>query len=122
MVYLTFKQQRRKLLAMGGILSAILLLSAGAKTSLAEAINNSDSGSDSGSGSGSIQVTINSSADGRILADDALTLREAIELVNGTLPPEALSPVEQQFVTTGQSASSIHFDLPDGNTTIELLS
>ncbi|MEO1392837.1 MAG: OmpA family protein [Cyanobacteria bacterium J06634_5] len=118
MVYLTFKQQRRKLLAMGGILSAILLLSAGAKTSLAEAINNSDSGS----GSGSIQVTINSSADGRILADDALTLREAIELVNGTLPLEALSPVEQQFVTTGQSASSIHFDLPDGNTTIELLS
>ena len=67
-----------------------------------------------------IQVTVTSAADGPAQPDAALTLREAIELVNGTLPLSALSAEEQQLVTAAQPSSAIHFDLPVGQTTIEL--
>ncbi|MGI8933020.1 MAG: OmpA family protein [Phormidesmis sp.] len=67
------------------------------------------------------QITVNSTADGLLQPDSGLTLREAIELTNGTLSFSDLSAVEQQLVvTTGQSRSEIRFDLPMGQTTIEL--
>lgn len=67
------------------------------------------------------QITVNSSADGLPQPDSGLTLREAIELTNGTLSLSDLSAAEQQLVvTTDQSRSEIRFDLPMGQTTIEL--
>ena len=67
-----------------------------------------------------IQVTVTSPADGPAQPDTALTLREAIEIVNGTLPLSALSAEERQLVTTAQPSSAIYFNLPAGQTTIEL--
>ncbi|MEL6880301.1 MAG: OmpA family protein [Cyanobacteria bacterium J06607_10] len=67
-----------------------------------------------------VQVTVNSHSDGPIAADERLTLREAIALINGTLPSVELSPAEQQMVTPAQGQSVIRFDLPAGQTTIEL--
>ena len=67
----------------------------------------------------SVRVTVNSPADGPVQADSAMTLREAIALINGTLPLSALSAAEQQLIT-GQPSSEIRFDLPIGQTTIEL--
>lgn len=67
------------------------------------------------------KITVNSAADGLPQPDSELTLREAIELTNGTLSFFDLSAVEQQLVVmTGQSRSEIRFDLPMGQTTIEL--
>ncbi len=67
------------------------------------------------------QITVNSAADGSPQPDSGLTLREAIELTNGTLSFSDLSVDEQQLVVmTGQSRSEIRFDLPVGRTTIEL--
>ena len=66
-------------------------------------------------------ITVNSAADGLILPDAELTLREAISVANGTLPVTALSTAEQALVvpsTTG--APSIAFALPL-DTTIELV-
>ena len=68
-----------------------------------------------------VQVTVNSPADGPIQADGVITLREAIALINGTLPLSALSPDEQQLVAE-QSSPGIQFALPAGQTTIELTS
>ena len=65
--------------------------------------------------------TVNSAADGAVLADDSLTLREAIALTNGVLSLGDLSPAEQQLVTPARSQSEIRFDLPVGQTTIELV-
>ncbi|NJM97297.1 MAG: OmpA family protein [Phormidesmis sp. RL_2_1] len=69
------------------------------------------------------QITVNSSADGPVQPDLALTLREAIELTNGTLPWAALSAAEQQLVVATNSADTeIRFNLPVGETTIRLAS
>ena len=69
----------------------------------------------------SIRVT--STLDGDPVADEQLTLREALKLANGTLPLDALSPAEQALVQplTDGAGSEITFDLPDGDTTIELM-
>ncbi|MEM8611920.1 MAG: OmpA family protein [Cyanobacteria bacterium P01_H01_bin.105] len=64
-------------------------------------------------------VIVNSSSDGAIRPDDALTLREAIEVVNGTLPLAELSTAEQARVTPA-AEPSIRFSLTD-STTIELV-
>ncbi|MGB3201432.1 MAG: OmpA family protein [Nodosilinea sp.] len=69
----------------------------------------------------SLQVTSNQ--DGPVTADSGLTLREAIELANGTLTPAALSEAERAFVQplpTGQG-SQIGFALPAEQTTIALV-
>ncbi|MBE9109833.1 OmpA family protein [Nodosilinea sp. LEGE 07298] len=69
----------------------------------------------------SLRVT--SADDGPVQPDEGLTLREAVELANGTLTPEQLSEAEQAFVQplpTGQG-SQIDFDLPMGQTTIALV-
>ncbi|MEM6752533.1 MAG: OmpA family protein [Cyanobacteria bacterium P01_C01_bin.38] len=68
----------------------------------------------------SLSVTVNSDRDGAIQADDALTLREAIAIVNGNLPIEQLSSVEKSLVSSGSSQSQINFNLPSGQTTITL--
>ena len=68
-----------------------------------------------------VQVVVNSEGDGDIQPDEKLTLREAIELVNGTLTVEQLSDRERaqvQVVGDG-STSQIGFNLPNA-TTIEL--
>ncbi|NER81832.1 MAG: OmpA family protein [Leptolyngbya sp. SIO1D8] len=61
-----------------------------------------------------LEVTVNSHQDGPVQADSELTLREAIELVNGTLSMEALSDAERTQVTvlTNAAGSAIAFDLP----------
>ncbi|MEL6398175.1 MAG: OmpA family protein [Cyanobacteria bacterium J06607_6] len=64
-------------------------------------------------------ITVNSAADGAPIADDALTLREAIAIANGTLPVTALSALEQAQVTPA-AESRIAFDLPADDTTIVL--
>ena len=69
-----------------------------------------------------VQVQVNSPKDGPITPDDQLTLREAIAITNGTLTPAELSNAEQQQVTPNSGNSVITFDLPAGNTTIELQS
>lgn len=66
-----------------------------------------------------VSVIVNSSADGLITPDESLTLREAIEITNGTLPLSALSQVESALVTPS-AQSGIEFALVDG-TEIELL-
>ncbi|XGW00149.1 MAG: OmpA family protein [Leptolyngbya sp. BL-A-14] len=69
----------------------------------------------------SVKVTVTSNQDG-IQADEGLTLREAIAIVNGTLPLDKLSPTEQAQVQTltGDASSQIAFKLPEGQTTIRL--
>ena len=57
------------------------------------------------------QVIVNSDRD-TIIPDAELTLREAINLVNNTLPYNKLSPAEQQQVKAIASNSRIEFDLP----------
>ncbi|WP_246559724.1 OmpA family protein [Leptothoe kymatousa] len=63
-------------------------------------------------------VIVNSAADGEVRPDDALTLREAIEVVNGTLPVTELSVAERARVTPA-SSPVINFSL-SGDTTIAL--
>lgn len=70
--------------------------------------------------SSSLIITVNSNQDGPITADSQLTLREAIALSNGTLKFEQLSATEQQQVAKG--APRIQFQLPTGQTRIELKS
>ena len=69
-----------------------------------------------------VRVVVNSNLDGAVTADSQLTLREAIEVVNGTLTPEQLSSAEQAQITPATGGSSIEFNLPSGATTIELQS
>jgi outer membrane protein OmpA-like peptidoglycan-associated protein len=68
----------------------------------------------------SLSVTVNSNRDGEIQADNNLTLREAISIVNGSLSLDKLSSAEQSLVSTGSSQSQIKFNLPPGQTTITL--
>lgn len=71
----------------------------------------------------SLRVVVNSSQDGPIQADDLLTLREAIEIVNGTLPLERLSQAQKAQVKSLPSGehSRIEFNLPANSTTIRLV-
>lgn len=65
-------------------------------------------------------VIVNSANDGDIRPDDGLTLREAIEVVNGTLPVTDLSAAERARVTATTRGPSINFSLT-GETTISLV-
>ncbi|NEO33769.1 MAG: right-handed parallel beta-helix repeat-containing protein [Symploca sp. SIO3C6] len=67
------------------------------------------------------QVVVNSNQDYR-KPDDDLTLREAIEIVNGTLKLEELSTTEKAQVEklTTEKSSRIEFDLSPSATTIRL--
>ncbi|AKG24397.1 cell envelope biogenesis protein OmpA [Calothrix sp. 336/3] len=67
--------------------------------------------------SSTLQVVVNSNQD-RVQPDGNLTLREAIQVVNGTLPLEKLSQEERKLVTSGGEFSQISFNLPPGETTI----
>ncbi len=69
-----------------------------------------------------LQVTVNSNQDGALQADNALTLREAIAIVNGTLPLDKLSDREKSQVSflRPNAASQIIFNLPPQQTTIRL--
>ena len=69
-----------------------------------------------------VQIKVNSPQDGPITPDDQLTLREAISITNGTLTLAELSDVEQGQVTASASNSVIAFELPTGQTKIELQS
>lgn len=65
-------------------------------------------------------ITVNSPSDGNIQSDQVITLREAIEIANGTLPFTELSEAEQQLVVPQRSNSKILFNLPADRTAIEL--
>lgn len=67
-----------------------------------------------------LRVIVNTNQDGTIQADDALTLREAIEIVNGSLPLNKLSNSEKQQVKPVNGSSQIEFNLPQRQTTIAL--
>lgn len=64
------------------------------------------------------EVTVNSAADGPAVADGELTLREALEVINGTRPLESLSSAEQAQVSPA-AEPAVRFNLV-GDTTIEL--
>jgi Right handed beta helix region len=66
------------------------------------------------------KVIVNSNQDGVIQANDALTLREAIAIVNGQLLPSALSPQELAQVEETSGPSQIRFQLPIEQSTIQL--
>lgn len=68
----------------------------------------------------SLRVVVNSNQDGAIAPDEALTLREAIEIVNGTLPLDKLSPSEKALVQNHNESPRIELNLPPGQTTITL--
>lgn len=70
----------------------------------------------------SVRVIVNSNQDGAIAPDTSLTLREAIEIVNGTLPLNKLSQAETELVRSlaGNAQSKIEFNLRPGQTTIQL--
>lgn len=66
------------------------------------------------------KLVVNSNQD-TVQSDDGLTLREAIELANGTLTPDKLAAAEQAQVTVLPSgASRIEFNLPPEQTQIRL--
>ncbi|WP_445223243.1 OmpA family protein [Calothrix sp. NIES-2100] len=69
----------------------------------------------------SLRVVVNSNQDGNVQPDEQITLREAIELVNGTLTVAQLSSAEKALVQplTG-GGSRIEFSLPANATTILL--
>jgi outer membrane protein OmpA-like peptidoglycan-associated protein len=68
-------------------------------------------------------ITVNSNRD-EIKADNDLTLREAIAIINGDLKQEQLSPAEQKQIQdiTPNSRNHIEFQLSSGNQKIELKS
>jgi outer membrane protein OmpA-like peptidoglycan-associated protein len=70
-----------------------------------------------------MQITVNSHRD-EIKADNDLTLREAIAILNGDLKLEQLSPAERKQIQdiTPNSRNRIEFQLPVGNQRIELKS
>lgn len=73
-----------------------------------------------------LRVVVNSNQDGAIAPDDGLTLREAIELTNGTLSLEQLSEAEKAQVSPLEGATNrqnrIEFNLAADQTTIRLTS
>ncbi|KYC40148.1 cell envelope biogenesis protein OmpA [Scytonema hofmannii PCC 7110] len=69
----------------------------------------------------SLRIVVNSNQDGDVKADEQLTLREAIELANGTLSAEKLSSAEKAQIQPASNGSSrIEFNLPGGATAIQL--
>ncbi len=68
------------------------------------------------------RVVVNSNQDGAIQPDSALTLREAIAIVNGQLSVELLSQAEKAQVQplNADTSSRIEFNLPPEQTTIRL--
>jgi outer membrane protein OmpA-like peptidoglycan-associated protein len=67
-----------------------------------------------------LRVVVNSNQDG-VQADSGLTLREAIELTNGTLSVDRLSESEKSQVSViNESVSQISFQLPTGQTIIRV--
>ncbi|MGA7933442.1 MAG: hypothetical protein WCA35_07835, partial [Kovacikia sp.] len=66
-----------------------------------------------------LRVVVNSNQDGPVQPDDVLTLREAIELINGTLPLDQLSAAERaQVEQLGPGLPArIDFNLPTDQTT-----
>ena len=66
-----------------------------------------------------LTLLVNSNQDG-INKDEKLTLREAIEIANGKLDINKLSPGEKSQIKTSAGASRIEFNLPPGETTIYL--
>jgi outer membrane protein OmpA-like peptidoglycan-associated protein len=70
-----------------------------------------------------MQITVNSSRD-EIKADNDLTLREAIAIINGDLKLEQLSLAERKQIQdiTPNSSNRIEFQLPVGKQRIELKS
>ncbi|TAF07974.1 MAG: cell envelope biogenesis protein OmpA [Nostocales cyanobacterium] len=68
-----------------------------------------------------IKVVVNSNEDGAITADEKLTLREAIALVNGSLKIAELSNIEKaQVFNISEPYSRLEFNLPPQQTTIYL--
>jgi outer membrane protein OmpA-like peptidoglycan-associated protein len=67
----------------------------------------------------SLRVVVNSGEDA-VKADDKLTLREAIALINNTLPIQQLSSAEKALVQQNTPDSRIEFSLPSSETTIQL--
>ena len=65
-----------------------------------------------------LRVVVNSNQD-NLRQDDKLTLREAIEIVNGTLPLDKLSATEKAQIFPGNQPQ-IEFNLPTGQTVIDL--
>ncbi|NEP31860.1 MULTISPECIES: right-handed parallel beta-helix repeat-containing protein [unclassified Moorena] len=70
-----------------------------------------------------LKVVVNSNQDGSVKPDNNLTLREAINLINGTLTLDQLSPTEKAQVESLSSParSKIEFNLPGQQTTIRLV-
>lgn len=68
----------------------------------------------------SVRIVVNSNKDGAVQPDDVVTLREAIQIVNGALPLEKLSPAEKAQVTPSNTPR-IDFNLPITKTTIAIL-
>ena len=66
-----------------------------------------------------LQLTVTSDRD-EIQPDTLLTLREAISIVNGTLPLDRLSPEERQLVTPTSGRHLIQFKLTLGKSRIVL--
>jgi outer membrane protein OmpA-like peptidoglycan-associated protein len=66
-----------------------------------------------------MRVVVNSNLDGAVAADDGVTLREAIAIVNGTLAVERLSEAEKAQVSSSDTPR-IDFNLPAGKTEIAL--
>ena len=69
-----------------------------------------------------VEVVVNSNQDGPVQPDDALTLREAIEIVNGQLSVDRLSAAEKALVKplAPNTPGRIAFNLPPDQTTIRL--
>ncbi len=67
----------------------------------------------------SLRVVVNSNKDGAIQPDDVVTLREAIQIVNGKLPQEKLSASEKAQVSPSNTPR-IDFNLSSQQTTIVL--
>ncbi|MBW4600212.1 MAG: OmpA family protein [Calothrix sp. FI2-JRJ7] len=67
----------------------------------------------------SVRVVVNSNKDGTIQPDDVVTLREAIQIVNGALPQEKLSASEKAQVSPSNTPR-IDFNLSSQQTTIAL--
>jgi outer membrane protein OmpA-like peptidoglycan-associated protein len=65
------------------------------------------------------QIAVTSNRD-EIRADNFLTLREAISIVNGQLPLDRISPTERQSVKVATDRSRIEFQLPVGQNRINL--
>ena len=107
MVRTPFRKCRKALLAACGVLGAIVFSS----VSWAQVASDS-----------AFQITVNSAEDGAVQPDGSLTLREAIEIVNGALLVSELSDAERALVSSRGSTSTIQFNLPSNQTAIELRS